>query len=109
MTVMLFWILTMAKNKQAHFGINIHRAESFRNNKIIDQYSAGCQVFKSADDFLVFMELCKNHAKLYGNKFSYTLIDFRSLRRITLKRVITATTIFAAIALGWVFKPNINS
>ncbi len=91
-----------------NFGINIHRAESTGSTKFIDQYSAGCQVFKDADDFYAFMQLCKLHAKLYGNSFSYTLVDFRSLRRITLKRVITATTIFAAIALGWVFKPNIN-
>ena len=91
-----------------NFGINIHRAESTGSTKLIDQYSAGCQVFKDADDFYAFMQLCKLHAKYHGNQFSYTLIDFRSLRRITLKRVITATTIFAAIALGWVFKPNIN-
>ncbi|HRJ29896.1 MAG TPA: hypothetical protein PLV21_06515 [Cyclobacteriaceae bacterium] len=91
-----------------NFGINIHRAESTGSTKVIDRYSAGCQVFKDADDFYAFMQLCKLHAKYHGNQFSYTLIDFRSLRRITLKRVITATTIFAAIALGWVFKPNIN-
>lgn len=92
-----------------NFGINIHRAESSGSTKFIDKYSAGCQVFKDADDFYVFMQLCRHHAKLYGNSFSYTLIDFRSLRRITLKRVITATTIFAAIALGWIVKPNIKS
>lgn len=90
------------------FGINIHRAQSSGPTRSIDKYSAGCQVFKNVDDFLAFMELCRQHAKLYGNKFSYTLIDFRSIRRITLKRVITATTIFAAIALGWVFKPNVR-
>jgi len=96
-------------NKETgNFGINIHRAESTGSTKVIDRYSAGCQVFKDADDFYAFMQLCKLHAKLHGNQFSYTLIDFRSLRRITLKRVITATTIFAAIALGWVFKPNVK-
>lgn len=96
-------------NKETgNFGINIHRANSAGSTKQIDQYSAGCQVFKDADDFYAFMQLCKLHAKLHGNHFSYTLIDFRSLRRITLKRVITATTIFAAIALGWVFKPNMK-
>lgn len=89
-----------------NFGINIHRAESTGSTKLIDQYSAGCQVFKDADDFYAFMQLCKLHAKLHGNQFSYTLIDFRSLRRITLKRVVTATTIFAALALGWIFAPK---
>jgi len=91
-----------------NFGINIHRAESSGSTKFINKYSAGCQVFKDVDDFYAFIQLCKYHAKLYGNSFSYTLIDFRSLRRITLKRVITATTIFASLALGWIFKPNIK-
>jgi hypothetical protein len=94
--------------QSGNFGINIHRAESSGSTKSIDKYSAGCQVFKDADDFYAFIQLCKYHAKLYGNTFSYTLIDFRSLRRITLKRVITATTIFAAIALGWALKPNVK-
>ncbi len=89
-----------------NFGINMHRAESSGSTKSINKYSAGCQVFKDADDFYAFMQLCKYHAKVYGNSFSYTLIDFRSLRRITLKRVITATTIFASIALGFVFTQN---
>ncbi len=90
-----------------NFGINIHRAESTGSTKYIDKYSAGCQVFKDADDFYAFMQLCKLHAKLYGNNFSYTLVDFRSMRRITLKRVVTATTIFAALALGWIFTPKV--
>lgn len=91
-----------------NFGINIHRAESKGTTKLIDQYSAGCQVFKDAEDFYAFMQLCKLHAQHHGNSFSYTLVDFRSLRRITLKRVVTATTIFAAIALGWVLKPSVK-
>lgn len=89
------------------FGINIHRAQISGETKYIDKYSAGCQVFKDADDFYAFMQLCKLHASLYGNSFSYTLIDFRSLRRITLKKVLTATTVFATIALGWIFAPKV--
>jgi hypothetical protein len=88
------------------FGINIHRAEGSGSTAYIDKYSAGCQVFKDAEDFHAFIQLCKRHASLYGNSFSYTLIDFRSLRRITLKRVVTATTIFAALALGWILAPK---
>jgi hypothetical protein len=88
------------------FGINIHRAESSGSTAFVDKYSAGCQVFKDADDFYAFMQLCTLHAKRYGNSFSYTLIDFRSLRRITLKRVVTATTVFAALALGWMLLPD---
>jgi hypothetical protein len=90
-----------------NFGINVHRAESSGSTQYIDKYSAGCQVFKDADDFYAFMQLCKLHAKMYGNRFSYTLIDFRSLRRITLKRVVTATTVFAALALGLILTPKV--
>lgn len=95
------------KTEKGNFGINIHRAESSGSTNFIDKYSAGCQVFKDANDFYAFIQLCKLHAKLYGNSFSYTLIDFRSLRRITLKRVLTATTIFATLALGWIFTPKV--
>ncbi len=94
--------------QSGNFGINIHRAERSGTTKYINKYSAGCQVFQNAEDFDEFMNLCKRHKALYGNTFTYTLIDFRSLRRITLKRVITATTVFAAIALGWIFKPNVK-
>jgi hypothetical protein len=87
------------------FGINIHRAESSGTTHYINKYSAGCQVFQNAKDFDEFMKLCEMHSQLYGNMFTYTLIDFRSLRRITLKRVVTATTIFATMVLGWLFSP----
>lgn len=84
------------------FGINIHRAESNGTTKYIDKYSAGCQVFQNAEEFNQFMELCEKHKSLYGNSFTYTLIDFRAVRRITWKRVIAASTAAAAIAIGFV-------
>jgi hypothetical protein len=84
------------------FGINIHRAESSGTTKYIDKYSAGCQVFQNAEEFNQFMELCEKHKSLYGNSFTYTLIDFRAVRRITWKRVIAASTAAAALALGFV-------
>ena len=88
------------------FGINIHRAEHSGTTKYINKYSAGCQVFQDADDFEEFMKLCQIHAKLYGNSFTYTLIDFRAIRRITLKRVVAYTTLLAGMFLGWIFTPN---
>lgn len=78
-----------------NFGINIHRAEAKGTTLSINKYSAGCQVFQRADDFSAFMEMVARHEKLYGNHFTYTLIDFRMLHKITLKRVFTATTIAA--------------
>jgi hypothetical protein len=67
------------------FGINIHRASVNGTTKTVDKYSAGCQVFASAKDFALFMQLCERHRKLYGNQFSYTLIDERALVRETKK------------------------
>lgn len=63
------------------FGINIHRAGISGSTTLIDEYSAGCQVFQNANDFNEFIGLCEQHSKFYGNKFTYTLIDFRTARR----------------------------
>lgn len=80
-------------------GINIHRASKTGTTVTVDKYSAGCQVFADAGDFDDFMDLCERHRQLYGNKFTYTLIDFRAIRRETAKRLLLAGT--TALALGW--------
>lgn len=61
------------------FGINIHRSNQGFNRATVDMYSAGCQVFCNYKDFNEFMELCKKQSKLYGNSFTYTLIDEEDL------------------------------
>ncbi|RYY91015.1 MAG: hypothetical protein EOO15_00295 [Chitinophagaceae bacterium] len=63
------------------FGINIHRAAESGTTLTVDKYSAGCQVFQKAGDFELFMQLCERHRQLYGNEFTYTLIDERALAR----------------------------
>src|SRR4051812_14015363 len=87
-----FWLLSSSRIRK--------RVRSTSGGSFV---KAGGQVFQNAQDFDEFMQLCE----LYGNLFTYTLIDFRSLRRITLKRVLTATTLLAAMALDWIFKPKI--
>jgi hypothetical protein len=57
------------------FGINIHRATANGTSLIVDKYSAGCQVIANSGDFAQFMQLCETHKRLYGNSFTYTLID----------------------------------
>lgn len=90
--------------KQAgQFGINIHRAESVGTTAFINRYSAGCQVFQKANDFAEFLALCQRHKSLYGNRFTYALIDFRSKQRILFKHVIKATTIISLI-VAWFIK-----
>jgi hypothetical protein len=89
------------EKQTGNFGINIHRAESSGTTKLINKYSAGCQVFQNAHDFEQFMTLCEQHRKLYGNSFTYALVDFRSMRRVTIKRVVTALSVSAAMTLSW--------
>lgn len=90
------------------FGINIHHARSKGRTYAIDKYSAGCQVFQKAEDFELFIKLCEQHSKLYGNSFTYTLIDFRAVRRITLKRIAMAASIIASALIGFLFKGGAN-
>lgn len=62
------------------FGINIHRSNQGWTRMTVDQYSAGCQVFNNPQDFAKFLETCDKQAKLYGNSFTYTLIDEEDLK-----------------------------
>lgn len=80
------------------FGINIHRASLQGTTKTIDRHSAGCQVFANADDFAQFMQLCRKQRNLYGNKFTYTLLDHRA--QIRSRRLIAVTGISLLVAAG---------
>jgi len=59
------------------FGINIHRATSIPGNTStqVDKWSAGCQVIASYDAFQIFMAICNASRYVWGNSFTYTLID----------------------------------
>ena len=58
------------------FGINIHKAGKFVNGSTqIDKWSAGCQVFSKESDFNEFMEICRKAKDIWGNSFTYTLIE----------------------------------
>lgn len=69
------------KEDSGLFGINIHRASETGTTRTVDKFSAGCQVFANATEFVLFMSLCERHRNLYGNQFSYTLIDERAVNR----------------------------
>ena len=62
------------------FGINIHRASQWSETKTIDKYSAGCQVLNNPSQFNSFMYLCRKQAELYGNSFTYTLVNEKDLK-----------------------------
>lgn len=68
------------------FGVNIHHASQNGTTKTVDKYSAGCQVFANINDFTVFMQMAERHKGLYGNNFTYTLIDERALVRDSKKK-----------------------
>ena len=55
------------------FGINIHK--SGKDSTIVDNWSAGCQVFAKEKDFVDFMAIVNKSKAMYGNKFTYTLLN----------------------------------
>ena len=55
------------------FGINIHKAGD--NSTLVDGWSYGCQVLAKSIDFSSFMRLVDKSAKLYGDSFTYTLLE----------------------------------
>jgi hypothetical protein len=66
---------------EGFFGINIHRSNPYTESYVVNKWSAGCQVFKRVQDFVEFMDLCRQSSKFYGNSFTYTLIDEKDLRK----------------------------
>lgn len=59
------------------FGINIHKAGE--NSTLVDGWSYGCQVFSKSIDFSSFMRLVERSASIYGNSFTYTLLNEEDL------------------------------
>lgn len=69
------------------FGINIHRSSvNNRTNTVrlenakVGKWSAGCQVFCYIDQFEEFLDLCQKSSIIYGNSFSYTLLNEADLQ-----------------------------
>ena len=82
--------------QKGSFGINIHRASSSGTSVNVNEWSAGCTVFADVNQYEVFMSLCEKHRALYGNHFTYTLIDFRDRRR----KLIGNVAVFSAISVA---------
>ncbi len=56
------------------FGINCHRANKHTTSKNVGKWSAGCQVIADPEHFNQFMNLCRDSARRFGPRFSYTLL-----------------------------------
>jgi len=62
------------------FGINIHKAGSWKSGSVqVDKWSAGCQVFSKQDDFYDFMNVMNKARDRWGNSFTYTLINSKDI------------------------------
>jgi len=61
------------------YGINIHRSNPYTESYYVDKWSAGCQVFKKIADFNTFMEICRKAKDIWGNSFTYTLIESKDI------------------------------
>ena len=65
------------KTETGSFGINIHKAGT--DSAIVENWSAGCQVFKRVADFNDFLSIVKRFKGITGNKYTYTLINTNDL------------------------------
>ena len=63
------------------YGINIHRATKYAGKKSsqIDRWSAGCQVIAANDDWTAFMKIMRKARAIWGNSFTYTLIESKDI------------------------------
>lgn len=64
--------------KEGIYGINIHKAGA--NSTQIDKWSAGCQVFAKRKDFDFFMSIAYKAKEVWGNSFTYTLINSSDIK-----------------------------
>ena len=66
--------------EEGMFGINIHRSSPSGVSTQVDGWSAGCQVFSSINDFSRFMRIVNSAREVFGNKFTYTLIESKDIK-----------------------------
>jgi hypothetical protein len=62
------------------FGINIHKSNPYTESTYVENWSEGCQVFKRVKDFNEFMNVCRQARNLWGNEFTYTLIESTDIK-----------------------------
>ena len=60
-------------------GMNIHRSSKTGTSTVVNKWSGGCQVFANIGHFMEFMTLANKHRELWGNTFTYTLVESAEL------------------------------
>jgi len=73
--------LNESKTDTGLFGINIHRAtsRSGKGSTQVDKWSAGCQVIAHNDDWHEFLDICQVAREIWGNSFTYTLLESKDI------------------------------
>jgi hypothetical protein len=66
----------IGKAVYGHYGINQHRANANAISKVIDKWSAGCQVRNNPKEYEEFMKLCKNSGVKYFSCILFNEKDF---------------------------------
>ena len=61
------------------YGINIHRASAYGTSTQIDKWSAGCQVIANNQNFDKLIWLAIQAEEIWGNSFTYTLIESKDI------------------------------
>lgn len=64
---------TPGTEQKGIFGINIHHAG--HDSHRVDRWSAGCTVLANLAEWEIFMSLVRRSAELYGDRFTFTLIE----------------------------------
>ena len=73
--------LNQSSLEEGIFGINIHRAtgRTGGTSTRVDKWSAGCQVIANNNDWHEFLDICMTAREVWGNSFSYTLIESKDI------------------------------
>jgi hypothetical protein len=79
-------------------GLWIHQGSNTNGNSLsVGLWSAGCQVIAEWSEWLAFVALLEKHKRIYGNRFSYTLVDERA-RKKARRRLVFNTSIAVGAA-----------
>lgn len=60
---------------------NVHHASYTRTSIQVDKWSAGCIVIADIKKFKEFMKICKKSKDIFGNSFTFTLINERDFNK----------------------------
>jgi hypothetical protein len=59
---------------------NLHRADDTERSEYNYKWSAGCQVIADPEEFEMLLSICHDSAKIFGNRFTYTLLTIEDFR-----------------------------